>query len=294
MNLVVFGLGFSAKAFVDFAASRFSSITATVTSQEKATRLTKDSCHVVVFNNNHAEATIENALAQADAVLISIGPDELGDPVLRRFAHHIEQSKTIRWIGYLSTIGVYGDAQGGWVDETTPPTPSHARTNMRVKVEQEWLALGERAAKPVQIFRLAGIYGPGRNPILNLVQRAQRIIKPGQVFNRIHVDDIAQTLLASLAKPCAGAVYNVTDNEPAPPQDVLTYAADRMGVEPPPEIPFEKAVMSEMARSFYADNKRVSNRLIREELGVTLLYPTYREGIKALAEAGEGRALLKK
>ena len=294
MKLVVFGLGFSAKAFVDFSASRFSSITATVTSQEKATRLTKDSCHVVVFNDEYADAKIENALAQVDAVLISIGPDERGDPVLRRFARHIEQSKTIRWIGYLSTIGVYGDAQGGWVDETTPPTPSHARTNMRVKVEQEWLALGERAAKPVQIFRLAGIYGPGRNPILNLVQRAQRIIKPGQVFNRIHVDDIAQTLLASLAKPRAGAVYNVTDNEPAPPQDVLTYAAERMGVEPPPEIPFEKAVMSEMARSFYADNKRVSNRLIREELGVTLLYPTYREGIKALAEAGEGRALLKK
>jgi len=294
MKLVVFGLGFSAKAFVDFSASRFSSITATVTSQEKAARLTKDSCHVVVFNDEYADAKIENALAQADAVLISIGPDERGDPVLRRYVRHIEQSKSIRWIGYLSTIGVYGDAQGGWVDETTPPTPSHARTNMRVKVEQEWLALGERAAKPVQIFRLAGIYGPGRNPILNLVQRAQRIIKPGQVFNRIHVEDIAQTLLASLAKPCAGAVYNVTDNEPAPPQDVLTYAADLMGVEPPPEIPFEKAVMSEMARSFYADNKRVSNRLIREELGVTLLYPTYREGIKALAEAGEGRALLKK
>jgi nucleoside-diphosphate-sugar epimerase len=294
MKLVVFGLGFSAKAFVDFSASRFSSITATVTSQEKAARLTKDSCHVFVFNDEYADAKIENALAQADAVLISIGPDERGDPVLRRYVRHIEQSKSIRWIGYLSTIGVYGDAQGGWVDETTPPTPSHARTNMRVKVEQEWLALGERAAKPVQIFRLAGIYGPGRNPILNLVQRAQRIIKPGQVFNRIHVEDIAQTLLASLAKPCAGAVYNVTDNEPAPPQDVLTYAADLMGVEPPPEIPFEKAVMSEMARSFYADNKRVSNRLIREELGVTLLYPTYREGIKALAEAGEGRALLKK
>ena len=294
MNLVVFGLGFSAKAFVDFAASQFSFITATVTSQEKAARLTKDACHVVVFNNEYADAKIENALAQADAVLISIGPDEQGDPVLRRFARHIEQSKAIRWIGYLSTIGVYGDAQGGWVDETTPPTPSHARTNMRVKVEQEWIALGERAAKPVQIFRLAGIYGPGRNPILNLVQRAQRIIKPGQVFNRIHVDDIAQTLLASLTKPRAGAVYNVTDNEPAPPQDVLTYAAELMGVEPPPEIPFEKAVMSEMARSFYADNKRVSNRLIREELGVTLLYPTYREGIKALAEAGEGRALLKK
>jgi len=290
MKLVVFGLGFSAKAFVNFASDRFSDITATVTSQEKATRLTNDHCHVSVFNDEYADPKIFDALREAEAVLISIGPDEKGDPVLRRFAREIETSKTITWIGYLSTIGVYGDAQGGWVDETTPPSPSHPRTHMRVKVEQEWLSLGARAKKAVHIFRLAGIYGPGRNPILNLVQRAQRIIKPGQVFNRIHVDDIAQTLLASLAKPRAGAIYNVTDHEPAPPQDVLTYAAELMGVEPPPEIPFEKAVMSEMARSFYADNKRVSNRLIREELGVKFLYPTYREGLQALAKRGEGKA----
>lgn len=290
MKLVVFGLGFSAKAFVDFASDRFSDITATVTSQEKATRLTNDHCHVCVFNAEYADPKIFDALREADAALISIGPDEKGDPVLRRFAREIETSKTITWIGYLSTIGVYGDAQGGWVDETTPTSPSHPRTQMRVKVEQEWLALGTRAKKAVHIFRLAGIYGPGRNPILNLVQRAQRIIKPGQVFNRIHVDDIAQTLLASLAKPRAGAVYNVTDHEPAPPQDVLTYAAELMGVDPPPEIPFEKAVMSEMARSFYADNKRVSNRLIREEFGVKFLYPTYREGLQALANSGEGKA----
>ena len=290
MKLVVFGLGFSAKAFVDFASDRFSDITATVTSQEKATRLTNDHCHVCVFNAEYADPKIFDALREADAVLISIGPDEKGDPVLRRFAREIETSNTITWIGYLSTIGVYGDAQGGWVDETTPPTPSHHRTRMRVKVEQEWVSLGTRAKKAVHIFRLAGIYGPGRNPILNLVQRAQRIIKPGQVFNRIHVDDIAQTLLASLAKPRAGAIYNVTDHEPAPPQDVLTYAAELMGVDPPPEIPFEKAVMSEMARSFYADNKRVSNRLIREELGVKFLYPTYREGLQALANSGEGKA----
>lgn len=294
MNLVVFGLGFSAKAFVDFARDHFSDVTATVTTREKARRLSTDSCHVHVFNDAEIDAKIEEALQKADALLISIGPDEQGDPVLRCFAAQIEKSKTLRWIGYLSTIGVYGDAQGGWMDETTPPTPSHARTIMRVKVEKEWLSLGERAHKSTQIFRLAGIYGPGRNPILNLVQRAQRIIKPGQVFNRIHVDDIAQTLIASLAKPRAGAIYNVTDNEPAPPQDVLTFAAEMMGVEPPPEIPFEKAVMSEMARSFYADNKRVSNRLIREELGVTLLHPTYREGIRTLAAQGEGRSLLKK
>jgi nucleoside-diphosphate-sugar epimerase len=210
MNLVVFGLGFSAKAFVDFAASQFSSITATVTSQEKAARLSRDTCHVVVFNDDYVDAKIESALAQADAVFISIGPDEKGDPVLRRFARHIEQSKTIRWIGYLSTIGVYGDAQGGWVDEATLPTPSHARTIMRVKVEQKWLALGERAAKPVQIFRLAGIYGPGRNPILNLVQRAQRIIKPGQVFNRIHVDDIAQLVYLVACNKSTGIVNAVS------------------------------------------------------------------------------------
>lgn len=290
MKLVVFGLGFSAKAFVDFASDRFSDITATVTSQEKATRLTNDHCHVSVFNDDYADPKIFDALREADAVLISIGPDEKGDPVLRRFAREIETSKTITWIGYLSTIGVYGDAQGGWVDETTPPSPSHQRTHMRVKVEQEWLSLGARAKKAVHIFRLAGIYGPGRNPILNLVQRAQRIVKPGQVFNRIHVDDIAQTLLASLAKPRAGAVYNVTDHEPAPPQDVLTYAAELMGVDPPPEVPFEKAVMSEMARSFYADNKRVSNKLICEELGVKFFYPTYREGVRALAMSGEGKA----
>jgi len=217
-------------------------------------------------------------------VLISAGPDEAGDPVLRRYAHEIETSKSLRWIGYLSTIGVYGDADGGWVDESVPPNPSHARTQRRVEVEQEWLALGARSGKATQIFRLAGIYGPGRNPILNLDQRAQRVIKKGQVFNRIHVDDIAQVLLASMAKPRQGAMYNVSDNEPAPPQDVLLYAAELTGREPPPEVPFEQAVMSEMARSFYADNKRVSNRLIREELGVELRYPTYREGVGALAK----------
>ena len=293
MKLVVFGLGFSAKAFVDFARNHFTDITATVTTAEKAARLNADNCHVYVFNEDEADPKISKALHEADAVLISIGPDEQGDPVMRHFARALEQSKSIKWIGYLSTIGVYGDAQGGWVDETTLPSPSHPRTQMRVKVERQWLDLGQRAGKPVHIFRLAGIYGPGRNPILNLVQRAQRIIKPGQVFNRIHVDDIAQTLLASLAKPRAGAIYNVTDHEPAPPQDVLAYAAELMGVNPPPEIPFEKAVMSEMARSFYADNKRVSNRLIRDELGVNFLYPTFREGLQALVAQGEGQSLVK-
>lgn len=287
MNLVVFGLGFTSEAFLRFAEGRFASVVATVRSAEKAVRKTKPGCEVLVFNAESADPRISEALNKADAVLISAGPDERGDPVLRRFAHHIEASKSIRWIGYLSTIGVYGDADGGWVDESVPPNPSHARTQRRVEVEQEWLALGARSGKATQIFRLAGIYGPGRNPILNLDQRAQRVIKKGQVFNRIHVDDIAQVLLASIAKPRQGAVYNVSDNEPAPPQDVLLFAAEVTGREPPPEVPFEQAVMSDMARSFYADNKRVSNQLIREELGVSLRYPTYREGVAALARVME-------
>mgnify|MGYP003334457795 CR=1 FL=1 len=231
MKLIVFGLGFSAKAFVEFAHQHFSDITATVTTAEKAARLNANKHHVYVFNDDKADPKISEALREADAILISIGPDEQGDPVVRHFARALEQSKLIKGIGYLSTIGVYGDAQGGWVDETTLPSPSHPRTQMRVKVERQWLDLGQRAGKPVHIFRLAGIYGPGRNPILNLVQRAQRIIKPGQVFNRIHVDDIAQTLLASLAKPRAGAIYNVTDHEPAPPQDGQVWVKVMM----PPE-----------------------------------------------------------
>ena len=283
MKLVVFGLGFTSEAFLRFAEGRFTSVVATVRSAEKAARKTKPGCEVLVFNEQSADTRLSEALSEADAVLISVGPDEAGDPVLRRFAGEIERSNSIRWIGYLSTIGVYGDADGGWVDETVAPNPSHARTQRRVEVEQEWLALGARSGKTTQIFRLAGIYGPGRNPILNLDQRAQRVIKKGQVFNRIHVDDIAQVLLASMDKPRQGAVYNVSDNEPAPPQDVLLFAAQVMGREPPPEVPFEQAVMSDMARSFYADNKRVSNRLIREELGVELRYPTYREGVAALA-----------
>jgi len=281
---VVFGLGFTSEAFLRFAEGRFTSVVGTVRSAEKAAQKTKPGCEILVFNEASADSRISLALSEADAVLISAGPDEAGDPVLRRFAHDIETSKSLRWIGYLSTIGVYGDADGGWVDETVAPNPSHTRTQRRVEVEQEWLALGARTGKATQIFRLAGIYGPGRNPIINLDQRAQRVIKKGQVFNRIHVDDIAQVLLASMAKPRQGAVYNVSDNEPAPPQDVLLYAAELTGREPPLEVPFEQAVMSEMARSFYADNKRVSNRLIREELGVELRYPTYREGVAALAK----------
>lgn len=290
MRIVIFGLGFTSEAFWRFASSRFEAGLATVRTPEKAARLTSRTLDVAILNEHQADDKIAEELNRADCVLVSIGPDQNGDPVLRRFADGIAKSPSIKWIGYLSTIGVYGDHQGAWVDESAPLNPSHQRTENRVRVEKEWLALGERSGKPVQIFRLAGIYGPGRNAIRNLEERAQRIVKPGQVFNRTHVEDIAQVLLASMAKPRAGAIYNVCDDEPAPPQDVLLYAAELTGRTPPPEVPFEQAVMSEMARSFYADNKRVKNDRIKQELGVTLRYPTYREGLQALYAAGEGRS----
>lgn len=290
MRILIFGFGFTTEAFWRFASSRFEAGLATVRSPEKATRLKSGSLDVAILNEHQADDKIADELNRADCVLVSIGPDQNGDPVLRRFADVIANSKSISWIGYLSTIGVYGDHQGAWVDETAPLNPSHQRTENRVRVEKDWLELGESSGKKVQIFRLAGIYGPGRNAIRNLEERAQRIVKPGQVFNRTHVEDIAQVLLASIAKPRAGAIYNVCDDEPAPPQDVLLYAAELTGRTPPPEVPFEKAVMSEMARSFYADNKRVKNDRIKQELGVALRYPTYREGLQALYAAGEGRS----
>ena len=198
----------------------------------------------------------------------------------------------MRWIGYLSTIGVYGDHGGAWVDEQTPATPTNARSRERADAEQAWLAFGTANNIAVQIFRLAGIYGPGQSQLVQLARgTARRIIKPGQVFNRIHVGDIARALDASLERPRAGAIYNVTDNEPAPPQDVVTFAAKLCGVAPPPEISLDDAGLTEMGRSFYAESKRVRNDLLRSELGVTLAYPTYREGTRGIASRRRGPAL---
>ncbi|WP_371679619.1 SDR family oxidoreductase [Microvirga sp. KLBC 81] len=195
----------------------------------------------------------------------------------------------LRWIGYLSTVGVYGDAQGAWVDENTPTQPVNERSRHRVTAEGQWLAFGKRGSVAVQIFRLAGIYGPGRNALRKVADgTARRIIKPGQVFNRIHTADIAQVLMASIEHPSRSAIYNVADDEPGPPQDVITYAARLLGLEPPPEVSFEAATLNAMARSFYRDNKRVRNVRIKDELGVRLRFPTYREGLDALYASGEG------
>ncbi len=223
------------------------------------------------------------ALAGATHILVTISQGEGGDPVLALHGDDISRRGDLAWIGYLSTVGVYGDHGGAWIDEETPPDPRWRGPRRGSRWKRHWTRLGRRRDVPVGIFRLAGIYGPGRNPFVKLAEgSAHRIVKPGQVFNRIHVADIAATLRAGIARPAA-RLYNVADDEPAPPQDVVAYAAGLMGVAPPPEVPFAEADLSPMARSFYEGNRRVSNRRIREELGVSLAYPTSATGFRAVA-----------
>jgi nucleoside-diphosphate-sugar epimerase len=215
-------------------------------------------------------------------VLTSIAPTDAGDPVLLNAAEILAKAPDLHWVGYLSTTGVYGDQGGGWVDETTPPAPGTARGKARLDAEKAWKNTG----LPVHVFRLAGIYGPGRGPFEKVLNgTARRIIKPGQVFSRIHVDDIAQVLEASINRPDPGRVYNLCDDDPAPPQDVLAHAAALLGMPPPPEVAFDDADLSRMARSFYAESKRVRNDRIKQELGVELIHPDYRSGLAAILAA---------
>lgn len=226
---------------------------------------------------------LADALSQASHVLAAAAPDGSGDPFLNsQFAAF--KAAHPKWVGYLSTTAVYGDHQGAWVNEETPVAPQSARAVQRILAERQWLGTG----LPVHIFRLAGIYGPGRGPFEKVRDgSARRIIKAGQVFSRIHVDDIAGTLLASINAPDPGRVYNVCDDDPAPPEDVLAYAAALLGLPEPPAVPYEAAEMSPMARSFYGESKKVSNHRIRSELGVDLMHPTYRDGLAALLAQGQ-------
>jgi nucleoside-diphosphate-sugar epimerase len=243
-----------------------------------------------VFDGPSMDAGLATALSEATHVLLSAAPDDAGDPVLRHLGDHLARSSTLRWIGYLSTVSVYGDHGGAWVDETTAPRNPGKRGEMRLDAEQVWLAFGTEHAKRVDIFRLPGIYGPGRSAVDQLrAGTARRISKPGQVFNRVHVDDIAAALEAAMSGASAYNVYNVTDDEPAPADQVVAYAADLLGVDPPPLVPFAEARFTPIARSFYDQSKRVSNRRMKESLGVRLAYPTYREGIAAIAAGAMDR-----
>jgi nucleoside-diphosphate-sugar epimerase len=284
LSLVIFGYGYTAEVFARRARARFDRIVATARTPEKAGRIADRGIVGRVFPDADEEHVLEADIASAEALLVSAPPGPDGDPVLARFANAIGAAPRLAWIGYLSTVGVYGDHDGAWIDETTPARPVSQRSRRRLAAEEAWLALGRQSGKAVQVFRLAGIYGPGRSPLQKVLDgSATRIVKPGQVFNRIHVEDIAAVLEASLDRPRPGAIYNVSDHEPAPPQDVVAYAAELAGLPLPPEVAFGEAHMTPMARSFYGENKRVSSRLIRDELGVTLRYPTYREGLAALA-----------
>jgi len=220
------------------------------------------------------------ALDGVTHVLSSVPPDAVGDPVLDVMGDALRALRP-HWAGYLSTTGVYGDCGGGWVDEDSPLDPSLERSRRRVAAEAAWRASG----LPVHIFRLAGIYGPGRSAVDSVRSgKARRIVKPGQVFSRIHVEDIAAAVMASMDRPHPGTAYNLCDDDPAPPQEVIAHACALLGVAPPPEIPWEeaRATLSPMALSFYADNKRVRNGRMKTELGVALAYPSYREGLAAI------------
>lgn len=281
-SLFVFGLGYSAERLGRALLARGWRVAGTTREEVRAAELREAGFEVHRFDRDRPLADPTSILAGTTHLLSSVPPDAIGDPVLDRHGPDLVRLDGVTWAGYLSTTGVYGDRGGGWVDETSPLEPTGERGRRRAAAEAAWLGLG----LPMHVFRLAGIYGPGRSALDTVrAGRAKRVHKPGQVFSRIHVDDIVAVLLASIAQPNPGTAYNVCDDEPAPPAEVVEHACRLLGVDPPPLVPFDEAELGPMARSFWADSKRVSNRRIREELGVTLAYPTYREGLGALAAA---------
>ena len=293
-TLVVIGLGYSATRIVDEVAGRFDHVVVTVRDPVRAEALTLGgpearlavSIEAIAFDGTRRVPRLAAALRAADALLVSAPPrEDSADPLLACHAADLAAAPKLAWVGYLSTVGVYGDAGGGWVDEASPCRPVSQRSRQRLAVEQAWTAFGAERGVPVVLMRLSGIYGPGQNALLQLkAGTAKRIVKPGQVFNRIHVDDIAGAVAASLDKPEVSGPLNVTDCEPSAPEDVIAYAAELLGVAPPPEQDWETALptLSPMARSFWGELKRVSNRRLIEELGYRLRYPDYRAGLTAL------------
>jgi nucleoside-diphosphate-sugar epimerase len=295
-TLLCFGFGYCAEHFIAEFAGKFERVTGTVRSAERAGILNAyqaGTVRALVFDGTQATRELDGAVAAADYALISIPPDRSGDPVLAACGRALAAARDPRSIVYLSTVGVYGDHGGGWVDEQTPPAPRSERSRWREAAEQAWQQFGARHGVSVAVLRLAGIYGPGQNALVALARgKARRIVKPGQVFNRIHVADIAQAIQAAFARRASG-VFNVADDEPSSPADPIVFAAELMQRDPPPEIAFAQAApsMSEMALSFWQECRRVRNVKLKRELGVTLRYPTYREGLRTLfaqINAGSG------
>ncbi|TWG61020.1 MULTISPECIES: SDR family oxidoreductase [unclassified Aminobacter] len=287
-KLFIFGVGYSGLEIAREALARGWSVAGTTRSADKAEKLRAQGIEPHLLDGGQLSNELAAALRETTHLVVSIAPGE-ADPVLRVARETILlKMPKLRWIGYLSTVGVYGDHGGAWVDEETECRPVSKRSIERLNAERQWQALGEEASVPVAVLRLAGIYGPGRNAFANLANgTARRIVKPGQVFNRIHVADIAATTV-HLAEGNIGGVFNVSDDEACPPQDVVAYAAKLMGVEAPPEIPFDEAEMTSMARSFYGENKRVSNARLKAQ-GLVLKFPNYRAALDALWQDGNWR-----
>jgi len=280
-HLFCFGLGYSALALGRRLVASGWVVTGTCRGAERQALLREAGFSAILFDRNRpVDATALNGVTH---LLVSVPPDAAGDPVLALHGGDIATLAGLAWLGYLSTTGVYGDRGGGWVDETAQLLPTGERGRRRAAAEQGWLGLWHGRGVPVHVFRLAAIYGPGRSAFDALrADTAKRIDKPGQVFSRIHIADLARVLIASMERPRPGAVYNVCDDDPAPPEAIVAHAAELLGVAPPPLVPLEAARLSPVARSFYDDNKRVSNRLIKTELGVTLHYPDFRTGLAAI------------
>jgi nucleoside-diphosphate-sugar epimerase len=282
-TLLSFGHGYSAQALGRHLLGQGWRVIGTTRSAEKAARLAASGIEARVWPGSD----LTDALKDASHILISAAAVEGGCPVATALGPQIVATRP-GWIGYLSTTAVYGDHGGAWVDEDTPLTPGMTRGHQRAEAERQWQALAHAAGAKLAIFRLAGIYGPGRGPFEKVrAGTAQRIIKPGQMFSRIHVEDIAQIVAAAMARNAAG-VWNVCDDDPAPPQDVLAHAAELLGLPIPPAVDFDKAEMTPMARSFYAENKRVRNNRMKRDLGITLRFPTYRDGLADLLKRAEG------
>jgi nucleoside-diphosphate-sugar epimerase len=288
VRLFCFGLGYSARRLIA-RAGVFEASGAT-REVEAAAALRREGVAAFAFDPLHPDPALLRALARAQILLVSAPPGAEGDPALAHLAPEIAGAPDLERIVYLSSVGVYGDRAGGWVDESCAPSPASERPRLRLAAEEEWRALARARGLPIDVLRLAGIYGPGRNALVRLREgAARRIVKPGHVFNRIHVDDIAEIARSVIERGGEGETWNVADEEPAPPQDVLLYAASLLGMAPPAEEAFATAALSPMARSFYDDNRRVAVEKLRRELGYRWLYPNYRRGLDALAAAGEGR-----
>ncbi len=287
MNVFIFGLGYAARASARQLHESFGSaclVSGTVRGPERAEALALEGLDTHVFDGSKPGETLEEPLAGASHVVLSVPPGEESDPVLIHHGADLMRSRALRWLCYFSTAGVYGDHDGAWIDETVQPSPRNERSRRRLAAEESWRAFAAEKGVSLLILRLAGIYGPGRSSLDRLkAGTARRIVKPGQVFNRIHVADIAR-ITAKAARVKLAGTFSLADDEPAAPEDPTTFAASLLNMAPPPQQIFEAAEMTAMTRSFYAENKRVSNAAIKRALGIELKYPTYRQGLGAIFE----------